>query len=448
MNDKTAKRRVVAIVGRPNVGKSAIFNRLTGARIAIVHQTSGVTRDRLMREVSWGNERFELVDTGGLGNMRAAAASDEIEAGIQKQVHAALEDAAVAILTVDVEAGVHPLDQEVAGLLRKSGCFTVVAVNKADNATRDEDASEFDRLGYSTFPVSALHDRGFDALMETVMRALPEGENETISNPLKVAVVGRPNVGKSSYINRLLKNDRLIVSNVPGTTRDSIDVPFIIGTGPQARHYLLVDTAGMRHPGKVNSSLDKFSQMRAEKSIERSDIVIVMIDGSDRPVEMDKRIVGAVLEGGKGCVVLVSKWDLARQTERAYEKELRWALPFANYCPVVFVSSKSGYNVRRAIDVIDHVSSQIRITLPTSILNRTILDAYDKVQPHVVGGKRFNIYYCTQTGSCPVRVRMFVNDPRIVEDAYRKYLERVLRSRFGLEGAPIFLHFSGRNKPR
>jgi GTP-binding protein len=441
------KRRAVVIIGRPNVGKSAIFNRLAGERIAIVHEQSGVTRDRLMREVVWANERFDLVDTGGLCNIDRARTRDEIEAGIRMQAGAALADASAAILVTDLQAGIHPLDQEVARLVKESGCFAVVAANKADNEDRDAAAADFHGLGFTVFPVSALHDRGFEPLMNAVLAALPPGRNPTVENPLRVAVVGRPNVGKSSYINRLLRSDRLIVSSVPGTTRDSIDVPFAIGTGMSARHYVLIDTAGLRQAGKVDSLVEKFSQVRAENSVERSDIALLVIDGSDTPKMQDKKIAGLIEEHARGCVVVISKWDLATMTERAYEKELRWHMPFMNHCPLVFLSAKTGYNIRGSIDAVDHVASQVRVSLPTGILNRTILDAYEKVQPPSVNGKRLKIYYCTQVGTSPIRVRMFVNDPRIIVDAYREYLIKTLRRRFGLDGAPIILQFSARNTP-
>jgi GTPase len=440
-SSSTPPRRVVAIVGRPNVGKSAIFNRLAERRIAIVHAQSGVTRDRLMREVSWRNERFELIDTGGVCNIDDAVSRDEIDAGIRGQVDIALGDAAVALFVVDIDEGIVPMDEEVAGILRSSTCRTFVLANKADHAGRDSAAAEFERFGLPAFPVSALHDRGFKPLMKEVVQALPDVENVTVGNPLKVAVVGRPNVGKSSYVNRLLRNERVIVSDVPGTTRDSIDIPFVVGKGEQARHYLLIDTAGMRRVGKIKDSVERFSHFRSERSIREADVVVLVLDAIAGPTSQDKRIAASIVENGKGCVVLVNKWDLEETTQRQYGPELARMMPFMGHCPVVFVSAKEGYNIRRSVEAIDHVGSQIKATLPTGVLNRTILDAYERVNPPTIKGKRLKIYYATQVGTEPLRVRLFVNDPRRSRDAYTSYLIKILRRRFGLEGAPIRLQY-------
>ncbi len=438
-------RRVVAIVGRPNVGKSAVFNRLVARRIAIVHAQSGVTRDRLMREVSWRNQRFELIDTGGVCNINDAVSRDEIEAGIRGQVDVALGDASVALFVVDIDEGVVPMDEEVADILRSSKCRTFVLANKADHAGRDGAAAEFERFGLPVFPVSALHNRGFKPLMKDVLQALPEVENETLSDPLKVAVVGRPNVGKSSYINRLLRNERVIVSDVPGTTRDSIDIPFVVGKGDQARHYLLIDTAGMRRVGKIKDSVERFSHFRSERSIREADVVVLVLDATSGPTTQDKRIASSVVENGRGCVLLVNKWDLQATTQRQYGPELMRMMPFMGHCPVVFVSAKDGYNIRRSVEAIDHVGAQIKATLPTGILNRTILDAYERVNPPTIKGKRLKVYYATQVGTEPLRVRLFVNDPRRAREAYTSYLIKILRGRFGLEGAPIRLQYRSRH---
>jgi GTPase len=448
MENETPDRskRIVAIVGRPNVGKSATFNRLAGRRIAIVHAESGVTRDRLMREVMWKDERFELVDTGGVCNIDGCTSPDLIEAGIRRQVDAALGDAAMAILVVDIQSGIHPMDLEVAAILRASGCPTVVAANKADGEVHEVGVSEFAQLGFPVFPTSALQNRGFDALMKPVVEALPETENLTVTDPLRVAIVGRPNVGKSSYVNRILRNDRVIVSSVPGTTRDSVDIPFSVGSGAQARHYVLVDTAGMRRSGKIDSSVERFSLMRAEKSIKDANVVILVMDAEQGPTAYDKKIASLISEHERGCVILVNKWDLAegKVTQKQYGPALVKTMPFMGHCPVLFASAKSGYNIRRTIEAIDYVAGQVLVDLPTGLLNRTIQDAYEHVKPPTVKGRRLKLFYATQVGNDPVRIRVFVNDPKILRPAYRVYLIRSLRKRFGLEGAPVVLQFRAR----
>lgn len=440
--------RVVAIVGRPNVGKSAIFNRLAGRRISIVHEESGVTRDRLMREVTWNEKIFELIDTGGICNAGGKRIYDRIDSGIRQQADAALADAKVAIFVVDVTAGIVPMDEEVAGLLRDSGMKVVLAVNKCDNDVRDDEVGVFRKLGWPLFPVSALHDRGFESLMESVLELLPEEENLTVKNPLKVAIVGRPNVGKSSYVNRLLRSDRVIVSDVPGTTRDSIDVPFTVGQGAQARHYVLIDTAGIRQIGKIDTSVERFSRFRAEQTIGNADVVVLVLDATKGPTAQDKKIASLVQEHNKGCLILVNKWDLQEETQKQYGPLVARSMPFMDFCPIEFVSSKTGYNIRRSIEAIDHVAAQVRTELPTGILNRTIHDAYEKVNPPSVKGARLKIFYSTQVGITPVRIRLFVNNPKVVRDAYKAYLIKTLRKKFGLEGAPVILSFVARSRSR
>ena len=442
----TGKGRVVAIVGRPNVGKSALFNRLAGKRISIVHSQRGVTRDRIMREVEWQEDRFELIDTGGICSVDKEVTKDKIEAGIHGQVDAAIEDAAVIVLVVDVETGVVPLDEEVASFMRRSGVPVFVAVNKCDNTERDNACDDFRRFGFPVFPVSALHNRGFDDLMEPVVAELPDAENVTIENPLKVAIVGRPNVGKSSYINRLLRSDRVIVSDIAGTTRDSIDVPFMLGHGDQARHYLLIDTAGIRRIGKIDNSVERFSRFRAEKSIRNADVVVLVLDAVQRPTAQDKKIAAMILEAGKGCMILVNKWDLEEETQRQYGPEIQRLMPFMGHIPVVFTSALSGYNIKKSVEMIDYISSQTEAELPTGVLNRTIKEACERVHPPTKQGRALNIYYATQVGKRPLQVRLFVNNSKIVTMEYRRYLTRILREKFGLEGAPVQLQFRSKVK--
>ena len=441
---------MVAIVGRPNVGKSAIFNRIAGKRIAIVHDESGVTRDRLMREVDWDDQRFSLVDTGGVVVLDKRSEKNPIEAGIRAQVDAALGDAAVAILVVDVQYGVHPMDEEVARIVRKAGVPCVVAVNKCDQPQHEVGAAEFARLGFPFFPVAAQHDRGMDDLMSAVLPQLPAATNETIEKPLRVAVVGRPNAGKSSYINRILRADRVIVSEVAGTTRDSIDVPFTIGSGAQARHYVLVDTAGMRHKHSIDNAVERFSLFRAEESVKNADVVVLVLDPDLGPTMQDKHIAALIQENQKGCVVLMNKWDLAMEkgmTQTQAEPALRKMMPFMSYCPVLFISAKTGLNVRKSVEVIDTVAANTRVNLPTGMLNRTLIEATRRVVAPSRGGRRLRVYYAVQIRVAPITIRMFVNDPKVATKQYTDFMTRALRERFGLEGAPVLVLYRARSRP-
>ena len=446
----SGKRRMVVIAGRPNVGKSALFNRIAGKRVAIVHAQSGVTRDRILREASWGDARFLLCDTGGIHETVGKHVDDPFENGIRQQTEAALQDAGVVILVVDIQAGLHPMDEAVASLLRNAGCKVLLAANKADAEIHEGGASEFSRLGFPVFPVSAMQRRGIDALMDAVVPVLPEEENVTIAEPLRVVIAGRPNVGKSSYINRLLRSDRVLVSDVAGTTRDSVEIPFTVGHGEQARHYLLVDTAGMRRRGKVDTAVERFSLSKAELSIRRAGVVVLILDAVQGPTAFDKRIAALVQKYERGCVVLVNKWDLAQDevTQRQYGPALVQALPFMGHCPVIFASAQSGYNIRRTIEAIDHVAGQVTGTLPTGILNRTLQRAYQEAAPAATGGRRLKLYYATQVGRDPVRIRIFVNRPDLVKSSYETYLSRRLREEFGLEGAPVVLQFRPRSAGR
>ena len=443
MTDST--RYALAIVGRPNVGKSALFNRLVGSRVSIVHEQPGVTRDRVVREAEWQDRRFAVIDTGGLGFLDGGgtAGGDPFAGAIRDQVEAAIQDAAVIVFVVDCMAGVTPLDEEVAKRLHASGLKVLLAANKADNDRVTQLATEFERLGFPVFPVSALHNRGFDPLLAVATKHLPERAPAEAGEALKVAVVGKPNAGKSSFLNRIIRNDRLVVSDVPGTTRDAVELPFEIGTGPAARKYLLIDTAGLRHIRKALSAVEKFSIIRSQETIERADVVVLMIDAEEGPTLQDKTIAAMVIEHRKGCFLALNKWDLMeeRTTQRQYEAALREHLPFLAFAPILFVSSKTGYNIRRSIDLIDHVASQNLLELSTGTLNRVLRDAMQRVQPPMVNGKRMKLYYATQTGVKPVRIRCFVNETTRLTDPYKAYLTACLRKAYGLEGAPVLLEF-------
>jgi GTP-binding protein len=325
-----------------------------------------------------------------------------------------------------------------------------VAVNKCDEARHEVGVVDFAKLGYPLFAVSAEHNRGFGPFMSRVLAGLPQVVNETVKHPLRVAIVGRPNAGKSSYINRLLKSERVIVSDVPGTTRDSIEIPFSIGQGPQARHYTLIDTAGMRQVHKIDTAVERFSLFRAERSIADADVVVLVMDSTIGPTSQDKHIAAKIQLLHKGCILVINKWDLCQAddiTETKAEPALRSMLPFMAYCPLVFLSAKDGYNVRRSIEVIDHVASQVRTKLPTGMLNRTLIEAAERTAPPMVGGKRLRVYYVVQVGVAPITLKLFVNDPKLAVRPFTDFLIRSVRERFGLEGAPVIISYRARTRP-
>lgn len=438
---------VVAIVGRPNVGKSALFNRIAGKRISVVHAQSGVTRDRIMIEASWRDRAFILIDTGGISAIDGSASSDLIERSIHTQVDAALNDADCAIMLVDIKAGIVPLDIEVARALRKRGLTAVLAANKADRQADDDTSSIFEELGLPVVPVSAIHSRNIKELMNRVLSMIPHAQIPPETNRLKVTVAGRPNVGKSSFINAILNNDRMIVSDIAGTTHDSVDIPFTSGEGETARHYLLIDTPGIRRTNKIPSAVDKFGVIRAQESIRRADICVLMLDSVQGPTAFDKKIADTIVQHDKGCLIVVNKWDLAEGIkEKEYSEALRRAMPFMRHCPIVFVSSVTQLNLKKSIEMMEHISGQVSLQIPTSTLNRALEDAERKVAPPTVKGKKLHMYYAVQTNVKPLRFSIFVNNPKLIVESYRDYLINSLRAKFGLEGAPVILTF--RNRPR
>ncbi|MGI5868412.1 MAG: ribosome biogenesis GTPase Der [Kiritimatiellia bacterium] len=444
-----AKGRVVAIVGRPNVGKSAVFNRIARQRIAIVHAEAGVTRDRLMREVYWGDQRFTLIDTGGIMNIDNERIHDRIDAGIRVQAEAALVDAAVVVFVVDVQAGLSPMDQEVAAILRRAGADVLLAANKADAPEFDDAAADFAGLGFPVFPISALHGRGFDRLLEDVLHRLPPQVEEygagpdDLKNDLCVAIVGRPNAGKSSFVNKLLRAERVLVSDVPGTTRDSIDVPFSV----EGRRYTLIDTAGARRETRIDTAVERYSRMRMEESIARADIVVLMLDATRGVGLLDKQLASLVVEHGKGCVIAVNKWDLAEEGEKEFSEKLAYDIKFMAYCPVVYMSAATGYNVDKVLAAIEHVAAQSRATLPTGILNRVLEKAYQSIGVPNKAGRPLRMYYATQVGVNPIIVRIFINDPRRLPGNYSQFIVNTLRREFGLEGVVVRLQFRKRTRP-
>ena len=442
---------VVSLVGRPNTGKSALFNRIAKKRVAIVFDQPGVTRDRVTREVDLLGRRIMLVDTGGIAFDKRVT-KDPLDEETRNQAALAVEDSAVCVIVVDTREGITPLDNEVIKRVRESGVPCVIAANKCDTPDGDWRAAEFERFGLPVFPTSAEHGRGVEALLEDVVKRLPAAvEDESAARPLRVAVVGRPNAGKSSYINRLLNAPRVIVSEIAGTTRDAVEVPFTIGSGPEARHYMLVDTAGMKpHTKMSKTSVDNFSLFRSEEAIKEADVVLLLLDASMGPTMQDKRIAGKVLEANRACVVLCQKWDLALKEGVTDEKKalsaLRQMMPFLNFAPVVFCSNKSGYNVRKTVEAIDRAAVSASEKLPTGMLNRVITTATKKTLSPMIKGKRLKIYYGLQVSTNPQTIRLFVNDPKLVTDAYLSFIEKNIRARFGLEGAPLRIFLKARTR--
>jgi len=446
----TSQQRIIAIVGRPNIGKSALFNRIVGRRVSIVHEECGVTRDRVVCEAVWNEQYFDVIDTGGLATMDSGSAHNVIVDSTNKQVAVAIEDAAAIIFVADITTGIVPMDEEVARLLHRADRPVFIAVNKADTPARDEQAPEFSKLGFPVFPVSALHNRGIDALLQAALAKLPAAPPREKRTPLRVAVVGRPNSGKSSYINRLLNSERVIVSEIPGTTRDSIEIPFTIGSGPHARHYLLIDTAGVNRRNRLSGAVEHYSNVRAEESIQSADVVILLMDATEGPKLQDKKLAAKIIEAQKGCILAVNKWDVAEGqevTQTKYEPALRKEMPFLDFAPLLFLSAKSGYNIRRSVELIDYISDQVQIKLSTGVLNRILQDAVQKNPPPSVNGRPLKIYYATQAGVKPVRVKLFVNNTLRATSSYKRYLDHEIRKAFGLEGAPIELKFVPRPRP-
>jgi GTP-binding protein len=459
---------LIAIVGRPNVGKSALFNRIVGRRIAIVHDQPGVTRDRVSAEAEWRGRTFSLVDTGGIGLLRGEKSDDVIIRAAFEQVQLAIEAANAIILVVNVQEGVVPLDREVAQRLRASGKPVLVAVNKVDNARERASADEFAELGFEgIFPVTAIHGEGIEDLMNAAVAHLPEqagGESTHPTPALKLAIVGRPNVGKSSIINSLTQSQRVIVSPIPGTTRDAVDVPFEVETDGVRQRYVLIDTAGLRKTRRVNDSIEFFSVKRSEDSIARCDISVLVLDAESGIIEQDKKIADTIVENRKACIVVVNKWDLvdehvrkAREEEierrqdknRSRRKQMttlsefgQWVqerLFFLDYAPVIFTSAQSGFNLERLLEAVRYVAAQLLQRIPTAILNRTLHDAVERRQPVSAAGHRLKFFYATQVKESPPTFVLFVNRADLLSDPYKKYLQGELRKAFGYEGCPVVL---------
>ncbi|MDR2713166.1 MAG: ribosome biogenesis GTPase Der [Clostridiales bacterium] len=435
---------VVAIVGRANVGKSTLFNRLCGGRHAIVEDVSGVTRDRLYRDGDWLGREFTLIDTGGIEfNTKENPFADKVK----EQAVLAIDEADLIIFLVDAKTGVTDTDQEVAGLLRRQSKPVILAVNKVDNFADLSPVYDFYQLGIGEpIPISATHGMNTGDLLDTMVALLPEGEaEEKEGDYLPLALVGRPNVGKSSLVNRLLGEERVIVSDIPGTTRDAIDSVL----QKNGREYLIIDTAGMRKKGKIAETTERYSVARGLKAVNRCDVAILVLDAASGLAEQDKKIAGFIDQAGKGLLILVNKWDLPEKDEKTmdrFDADLKQELGFASYALTLYVSAKSGKRLDKILPLADFISEQHSRRVATARLNEVIREAGLLNPPPLDGGRRLKLLYATQVGVKPPTIVIFVNEPKILHFSYERYIENKLRENFGFAGTPIRLLWRKRER--
>lgn len=465
MSSQQSKRRgkpIVALVGRPNVGKSTLFNRLVGQRKAIIEDLAGTTRDRLYGEADWGGRDFILVDTGGIEFGLLAPANKSIAAGgftagvssrlflkeIRQQAEVAIAEAEVIVFLVDVDSGLTTTDEDIANLLRRTKKPVLLAVNKADNKKRRDEAVEFYALGLGDpIPVSALHGTGTGDLLDAIVESLPvtPWEEEEEDDAIKIAILGRPNVGKSSLLNKLLGQERVIVSDVPGTTRDAIDTRIMY----QGLELVLIDTAGIRRRGKIEPGVEKYSFMRSLRAVNRADVCLLLIDANQLVAAQDAHIAGYILEEAKSVVVIVNKWDLIEKdtyTINEYTRTVRAALRFLDYVPVLFISAKTGQRVNKVLPLALQVQEERLRRIPTGQLNRVVHEAVAKNPPK--GGKRHRLkfFYTTQIRVDPPTFVFFVNDAELVHFTYQRYLENQIREKYGFLGTPLKMFFRNRRE--
>ena len=422
----------VAIVGRPNVGKSTVFNRILEQRVSIVEDTPGVTRDRIYGDCTWLSKTYRLIDTGGI-QIEDVPFQKEINA----QVEIAIEEADVIIFITDGKTGLTNDDEYIARLLQRSNKPVILAVNKIDDISKINDIYEYYALGIGDpIAISGVHGIGIGDLLDKVVELMPEKSIEEYEGMIKFAVIGRPNVGKSSLTNAFLKQDRVIVSDIEGTTRDAIDTVFTAND----KNYVVIDTAGIRKRGKVYENIEKYSVLRAKAAIERSDLALVVLDGSTGIIEQDKHVAGLAHEARKGVIIVYNKWDVVDKDDKTMvniTKEIRKQFVYLDYAPIAFVSAKEGRRIDTILPLIDEVYENLNKRIKTNVLNEVILDAQmaNPAKPH--NGKKFKIYYASQVSTAPCTIVLFCNDPELMHFSYERYIENRLREAFGFEGVPI-----------
>lgn len=426
---------VVAVVGRPNVGKSTLFNKIIGKRLSIVDDTPGVTRDRIYGDAEWLNKKFMLVDTGGI----EPDSDDIILSSMRAQAQLAIETASVIIFVTDLKTGVTATDMDVAAMLQKSGKPIVLCVNKCDGIGQTPmEFYEFYNLGIGEpIAVSSVHGHGTGDLLDAVINHIPQEEfSDDDEEIINVAIIGKPNAGKSSLINQIAGEERSIVSDIAGTTRDAIDTRIEL----DGCKYNFIDTAGLRRKSRVEDKIEKYSVLRAKMAIERADVCVIMIDGNDGFTEQDSKVAGLALEQGKACIIAVNKWDIVAKDDRtmdSYRKKLMKDFSFMPYAPIIFISAKTGQRVDRLFELIKYVNQQNTMRISTGMLNDILADATARVQPPTDKGKRLKIYYMTQASTKPPTFVCFCNRADLFHFSYQRYLENQIRSTFGLEGTPV-----------
>ncbi|EQH37231.1 ribosome biogenesis GTPase Der [Clostridioides difficile] len=436
-------RPVVAVVGRPNVGKSTIFNKFAGKRISIVENTPGVTRDRIFAEVEWLDKYFTLVDTGGI----EPHSEDIILSQMRNQAMLAMDMSHVILFIVDGKAGITAADKEIAQLLRKTKKPVILVVNKIDSQSQFDNIYDFYELGFGTpFAVSGANSMGFGDLLDEIVENFPAGlDTEYEEDIIRVAITGKPNAGKSSILNKILGEERVIVSPIAGTTRDAIDTYF----EKNGQKFLLIDTAGLRRKSKIYETIEKYSVIRAMSAVDRADVVLIVIDALEGVTEQDTKVAGIAHDEGKGCIFVINKWDLIEKDNKTmsnYTKDIKEKFPFMMYAPIVFVSAKTNQRMNKILDTVEYVSNEHSKRISTSALNEVIGEAVMLNQPPSDKGRRLKIYYGTQTDIRPPKITLFINDKDLTHFSYQRYLENKIRENFGFEGTSIKFEYRQKNK--